>query len=58
MRTRPFFAEWSAELPIEVDAQVFDLGALATIWHDAGIYAGLGEMRPVYGRFNGTIEEA
>lgn len=58
MRTRPFFAEWAAELPIEVDAQVFDLGALATIWHDAGIYAGLGEMRPVYGRFNGTLGEA
>jgi hypothetical protein len=57
MRTRPFFAEWKAELPIEVDATVFDTDTLRTLWHDAGIYAGLGEMRPVYGRFNGTIEE-
>jgi hypothetical protein len=57
MRTRPFFADWQAILPIEVDATVFDVDTLRTIWHDAGIYAGLGEMRPVYGRFIGTIEE-
>lgn len=57
MRTRPFFADWQAELPIEVDSTVFDLHTLTTLWRDAGIYAGLGEMRPVYGRFFGTIEE-
>ena len=57
MRTRPFFADWQAELPIEVDANIFDLHALRNIWKDAGIYAGLGDMRPVYGRFIGTVEE-
>lgn len=57
MRTRPFFADWQAKLPIEVDATVFDVHTLRTLWKDAGIYAGLGEMRPIYGRFIGTIEE-
>jgi len=57
MRTRPIFTDWQAELKIEVDDTIFDLHALKTIWHDAGIYAGLGEMRPVYGRFVGTVEQ-
>lgn len=55
MRTRPLFADWQAELPIEVDAKVFDLHTLKVIWKDAGTYAGLGDMRPVYGRFAGVI---
>lgn len=57
MRTRPIFTEWQAKLPIEVDPTVFDLDTLANIWKDAGIYAGLGEMRPVYGRFAATLKE-
>ena len=55
VRTRPIFSEWQAELPVEVDSTVFDLDTLQHIWKDAGVYAGLGEMRPVYGRFVGTI---
>lgn len=57
MRTRPMFVDWQARLSIEVDATVFDLHTLQQIWKDAGIYAGLGEMRPIYGRFAATIEE-
>jgi hypothetical protein len=57
IRTRPIFVEWQAELPVEVDPTVFDVPTLRIVWKDAGIYAGLGEMRPVYGRFAGTIEE-
>lgn len=57
MRTRPIFTDWQAELPVEVDPVVFDLDALRNIWREAGVYAGLGEMRPVYGRFAATIEE-
>lgn len=56
MRTRPFFTEWGARLTVEVDPIVFDLDQLAAMWRDAGRYAGLGEMRPIYGRFLGTIE--
>jgi hypothetical protein len=57
MRTRPMFTEWSCELDVEVDPVVFDLDTLANCWKDAGKYAGIGEMRPVYGRFVGTLEE-
>lgn len=55
-RTRPIFYPWRAALPIELDPIVFDLDTVATLWSDAGRYAGIGEMRPVYGRFEGTIE--
>lgn len=57
MRTRPIFTEWQAELPVEIDPVIFDLDTLAVFWKDAGRYAGLGEMRPVYGRFDATIKE-
>lgn len=57
MRTRPIFNEWEAELLVEMDERVFDVPALKVCWEDAGTYMGLGEMRPVYGRFKGTIEE-
>jgi hypothetical protein len=56
IRTRPIFNEWVARLEAEVDSSVFDLDTLGTCWRDAGVYVGLGEMRPVYGRFKGTIE--
>lgn len=55
IRTRPIFSDWTLTLPVEVDPVVFDIDTLANFWTDAGRYAGLGEMRPVYGRFHGTI---
>lgn len=57
MRTRPLFIDWQAELDVEVDDTVFDLHSLKKAWSDAGVYSGLGDMRPVYGRFEGTIKE-
>lgn len=57
MRTRPMFTEWRAELPIEVDATIFNIKDLEKIWKDAGVYAGLGEMRPIYGRFAATLKK-
>lgn len=57
MRTRPIFTDWQAALLIEVDPVVFDVDTLANLWREAGVYAGLGEMRPVYGRFQATLVE-
>lgn len=57
MRTRPIFVEWQTELPIEVDLTVWDIDALSEVWQKAGVYAGIGEMRPVYGRFKGEVEQ-
>lgn len=55
VRTRPIFLPWSVDLEIEVDPVVFDLDTLAVLWSEAGRYCGLAEMRPVYGRFVGSI---
>lgn len=57
MRTRPIFTEWQAELAAEIDPVIFDLDTLQVFWADAGRFMGLGEMRPIYGRFVGTIKE-
>jgi hypothetical protein len=54
-RTRPIFHDWQIELPVEVDMTIWDLDTLANCWKDAGVYSGIGEMRPVFGRFKGTI---
>lgn len=56
MRTRPFFVEWGIRLPIEVDPVIFDKHVIETIWREAGVYCGIGDLRPVYGRFAGTVE--
>ena len=58
MRTRAIFVDWTFELPVEVDMTVFDLTTLQVCWRDAGVYVGLSEMRPIYGRFTGTISDA
>lgn len=55
VRTRPIFTDWQLELPIEVDANVFDAHTLRVAWAHAGKYCGLGDMRPVYGRFVGLL---
>jgi hypothetical protein len=57
MRTRPMFTDWTATLEVEVDAKIWNLSDLRNVWSDAGTYAGLGEMRPIYGRFAATIAE-
>jgi hypothetical protein len=57
VRTRPVFTDWQAQLAVEVDATVWDLHTLRVCWRDAGIYSGIGDMRPVYGRFIGTVVE-
>lgn len=57
MRTRPIFTDWQAELMVDVDAEIFDVHTLRNVWKSAGVYSGLGDMRPIYGRFAATIEE-
>lgn len=58
VRTRPIFMDWQAELPVEVEMTVWDLDALLACWTHAGRFVGIGEMRPVYGRFQAEIEVA
>ncbi|QBI19361.1 hypothetical protein ER308_07250 [Egibacter rhizosphaerae] len=56
-RTRGMFTEWSFSLPVEVDPVIFDPDTLSECWRHAGRYAGLGEMRPIYGKFLATATE-
>lgn len=56
MRTRPIFTDWATELAVEVDSSIWDLDTLAEVWRLAGTFCGIGEMRPVYGRFAGALE--
>lgn len=55
MRTRAIFTEWQASLKVEVDPKIFDLDTLRKCWVDAGKYCGIGDMRPIYGRFTATL---
>jgi hypothetical protein len=57
MRTRPIFPEWQLSLLVEVDLNIFNLERVAAAWDYAGRYVGLCEMRPIYGRFTGTVEQ-
>jgi len=56
MRTRPMFIDWQLRLPIEVDLVIFDLHVIDTLWLEAGRYYGLGDNRPINGRFKGIVE--
>ena len=56
VRTRAIFTGWSLQLPVEVDPNVFDVHTLKAAWEYAGTYVGLAEMRPIQGRFKGTVE--
>lgn len=58
MRTRPLFKQWKAVLPVEVDPTIFDLDTLQQIGDYAGKYVGVGDMRPIYGRFHCTVTTA
>jgi hypothetical protein len=55
-RTRPMFSKWAAFLPIVVDETIWNLQDIELAWRDAGQYAGLGDMRPIYGQFEGTLK--
>jgi len=55
-RTRPIFREWAFAAPFVVDETIFDFGDIAEVWRLAGLYAGLCEMRPIYGQYEASAE--
>lgn len=56
IRTRPMFTDWTAELAVDVDPTVFDIEAIVVAWKDAGRYCGIGDGRPIHGRFAGLVD--
>lgn len=54
MRTRPIFTDWLLEAEVEVDLRIIDPEKLHQLAQEAGRYQGVGDYRPVYGRFIGS----
>ena len=52
MRTRPKFPEWSCEFELEVDEDACDLEDVRQWLETAGKSVGLGDYRPMFGRFD------
>lgn len=56
MRCRPMFPEWSLSITISFDPDVISRRDLEMCFNNAGSYAGLGDFRPMYGRFSCTFK--
>lgn len=56
MRTRPCFRKWAVEVPLFVDTEQINLEDLVHVVNDAGRYAGIGDHRPMFGRYEAKVE--
>ena len=56
MRTRPCFGEWKIETELELDLTMLDPDTVNILARDAGIFEGLGDARPRFGRFAGSAQ--
>jgi hypothetical protein len=56
-RTRPIFREWALKVPFFTDEARLDFHELQRFANVAGQYIGLGERRPMFGRFQVTVTE-
>jgi hypothetical protein len=55
MRTRPLFRDWSLDFDLLVDPEVLNRDTVLELLELAGMYVGLGDWRPTFGKF--TVEE-
>ncbi len=55
IRTRPCFTDWSVETELELDLTILDPAQVNQIANEAGRYCGLGDARPRFGRFSGSV---
>lgn len=54
IRTRPAFSDWKVETELELDLTILDPDTVDLIAAQAGMYKGLGDARPRFGRFSGS----
>ena len=52
MRYRPMFMEWAAEFDVVFDEEVINREQVIKCLVDGGLYSGIGDYRPKFGRFN------
>lgn len=56
LRTRAKFSEWSISFTLQFDESVFDRPQIKQILESAGRMVGLGDYRPVFGRFDAKVQ--
>jgi hypothetical protein len=56
-RTRPIFRQWATEAEGVYDESLVDLDRLKQIVETSGSLIGIGDWRPRFGRFTGTVTE-
>jgi hypothetical protein len=56
VRTRPIFRSWALEFNVEFDEVVLNPQEVHQVVTNAGLYAGLGDYRKLYGRYSVEIE--
>lgn len=52
IRTRPIFREWSCEFQVFLDEAKMNEAEVMQVIKNAGLYVGIGDYRPRYGRFS------
>lgn len=52
IRYRPLFREWETEFEVMFDPEMINLDQLVKCAVDAGMYIGIGDYRPKFGRFS------
>ena len=57
LRTRPRFDKWQITFTMQYDETKIDLATIALSMENAGLYVGLCDSRPKYGKFSVVIEE-
>jgi hypothetical protein len=57
MRTRPIFHSWAVDAECSYDPAILDFAQINEFATTAGNYIGLGDYRPLYGRFHAKLEE-
>ena len=57
MRTRPRFDQWNITFNLMYNEEKIDLDTIITALEYAGLYVGLCDSRPKYGKFVATVEE-
>lgn len=57
LRARPIFRDWAVDAVLTYDTEVIDFAELERIATTAGTYIGLGDWRPLHGRFTATMEK-
>jgi hypothetical protein len=57
LRTRPRFERWELEFEAKLETSELQISDFVTAVEKAGIYGGLGDYRPKYGRFETSIEQ-